>query len=82
MKILDLENLEKSGHFLCENSGNPGNSSGEIIGLKFIRSESELFRTIPSHFESIRKTFCISFGEKCSKINPIQSKPSFQSESI
>ena len=58
---------------------------GESIGLKFIPSQSELFRfipisvsepmwIIPNHSEPIWKTFCISFDEKQSKINPINSE--------
>ena len=55
------------------------------------------FRTLPSHSQPIRKTFCISFDEKRPKINPNESeikflirinpssdwfKANFQSESI
>ena len=46
-------------------------NSCENFGLEFNPSESELFRAIPKCFsEPIRKTFRISFDEKCSKINP------------
>ena len=37
------------------------NNPGESFGLKFNPSESEIFRAIPNHFETIRKTFWISF---------------------
>ena len=62
-----------------ENGLNPGKS----IGLRFILWVSDLFREIPvSVSEPIEKIFCISFDARLSKINPIQTETSFQSESI
>ena len=44
---------------------------GESIGLKFIQNYSDICIGVnANHFEPIRKTFCISFDEKWSKINP------------
>ena len=46
---------------------------GESIGLEFNPKDLELFRTIPSLSEPIRKMFCILFDARRVKTNPIYS---------
>ena len=57
------------------------NFNGLEFVLKFILAKvwnRNLIWTNPSHSEPIRKKFCISFGEKWSKINPTQSEASIR----
>ena len=87
--IVKLTNAQKSMElsmhdlqFYIYNS-NPSDS----IRLKFIPSQSKLFRFIPisvsdvNNFEPIRKTFCISFdenGQKSIRLNSINSETSIR----